>query len=74
MDLVSRQRTTSTDAVKQSLLELVQKLSFPPLCLFPILLIQTERERKGVQGGRERGDKEREKREEKEKVRETNKN
>lgn len=73
MDLVSRQRTTSTDAVKQSLLELVQKLNFPPLCLFLILLIQTERERESREGGKW-GNREREKREEKEKVRETNKN
>lgn len=73
MDLVSRQRTTSTDAVKQSLLELVQKLNFPPLCLFLILLIQTEREKESREGGKW-GNREREKREEKEKVRETNKN
>lgn len=73
MDLVSRQRTTSTDAVKQSLLELVQKLNFPPLCLFLILLIQTERERESREGGKW-GNREREKRGEKEKVRETNKN
>lgn len=73
MDLVSRQRTTSTDAVKQSLLELVQKLNFPPLCLFLILLIQTEREKESKEGGKW-GNREREKREEKEKVRETNKN
>lgn len=73
MDLVSRQRTTSTDAVKQSLLELVQKLNFPPLCLFLILLIQTEREKESREGGKW-GNREREKRKEKEKVRETNKN